>query len=71
MGNIFTPTCPNHTGDGAIDNPDQFEDVYEQTCVQEVVENFFTHGISKVRPHKIAKKRPFWPLVKVLVRFYA
>ena len=59
MVNIFTQTCPNHMGVGAIDNTDRFEDVFELDCVQEVVENFFTHQISKVRPHTIVKKRPY------------
>ena len=42
-----------------IDNPDRIEDVFKLYCVQEVVENFFTHQISKVSPHKIAKNALF------------
>ena len=29
MVNIFTYTCPNHSGVGAIDSPDRFEHVFE------------------------------------------
>ena len=46
-------------GVGAIDNPDQFEDGFKPYYVQEVVEIFFTSPISKVRPHKPPKHKPF------------
>ena len=59
MVSIFTQTCPNHTGVGAIDNPDRFEDVFDPHCVQEVLEKLFIHQIPKVCPHRLAKNGLF------------
>ena len=38
MVNIFTCRCPNRSGVGAIDSPDQFEQVLDQRYRTEVSE---------------------------------
>ena len=55
MVNIFTYTCPNHFGVGAIDSSDQFEHVFDPQRIQKVFEKNFTDYILKVRPQKMAK----------------
>ena len=55
MVNIFTYTCPNHSGVGAIDSPDRFEHVFDPYYTLEVLEKIFKHEISIVRPQKLAK----------------
>ena len=50
MVNIFTYTCPNHSGDGAIDSPDRFEHVFDPYYTLEVLEKIFELDISIVRP---------------------
>ena len=54
MINIFVCTCPNQSGVGAIDNPDQFEQAFVQYYIPEDPENFFTHDISMVRRQKMS-----------------
>ena len=41
MVNIFAYTCPNRSGIGAIDNPDQFEQVFDAYYISEVSKIFF------------------------------
>ena len=53
MINIFVCTCPNRSGVGAIDNPDQFEQASVQYYIPEDPEKIFTHDISMVRRQKI------------------
>ena len=48
--NIFTYTCPNHSGVGAIDSPDRFEHVFDPYYTLEVHEKSFEFDISIVRP---------------------
>ena len=52
--NIFTYTCPNRSGVGAIDSPDQFEHVFDPNYTWEVLEKNFTHDILMVRLQKFA-----------------
>ena len=55
MSNIFRCTCPNHSGVGAIDSPDQFFqdfDTYYLTEVSEKEKNF-TINISMDNPQKM------------------
>ena len=40
MINIFTSTSPNRSGVGAIDNPDQFEQVFDTYYIPETSEKF-------------------------------
>ena len=47
--NIFVCTWPNRKGIGAIDNPDRFEQVFDQYYILEDPEKNFTHNISMVR----------------------
>ena len=60
MVNIFTYTCPNHSGVGAIDSPDRFEHVSNQYYILEVPGKFFRDEISFVRAEKLAKNGLFW-----------
>ena len=53
MINIFVCTCPNRSGVGAIDNPDQFEQNFEPHYILEVPEKMFTHDISMVHRQKM------------------
>ena len=69
MVNILRYTRPNHSGDGAIDSPDRFEDVFDPLCTQKVFENFFTAHIVKVRPQNLTENGLFWALVGILVQF--
>ena len=55
MVNIFTYTCPNHMGVGAIDSPDRFEHVPNQYYILEVPGKIFKYEISIVRVEKLAK----------------
>ena len=50
MINIFACTCPNRSGNGAIDNPDRFEQVFDTYYIPEVSEKIFMDDISMVRP---------------------
>ena len=65
MVNIFTYTCPNHSGVGAIDSPDPFEDVFHPNYILEVPEKNFGYEISTVRPQKLPKNG-FFDLFKAL-----
>ena len=49
MVNIFTYTCPNHSGVGAIDSPDRFEHVCDPYCIQEIPEKTFACQVLMVR----------------------
>ena len=60
MVNIFTYTCRNHSGVGAIDSPDRFEHVFDPYYILEVLEKIFKREISNVRPQKLAKNSVFW-----------
>ena len=51
--NIFACTCPNHSGVGAIDNLDRFEQVFDTYYIPEASEKIFTDDISMVRPQKM------------------
>ena len=51
MSNIFGCKCPNHSGFGAIDNPDRFEQAFVQYHIPEDPEKIFTH-ISMFRRQK-------------------
>ena len=53
MINIFACTCPNRLGVRALDNPDQFEQVFDPYYILEVLEKNFTHDISIVRRQKM------------------
>ena len=53
MINIFACTCPNRSGVGAIDNPDRFEQAFDQYYIPEDPEKNFTHDISMVRRQKM------------------
>ena len=46
MVSFFASTCPIRSGVAAIDNPDQYGQVFEQYDVSEVPENFFSHDFS-------------------------
>ena len=46
MVSFFASTCPIRSGVGAIDNPDQSGQVFEQYDVSEVPEKFFSHDFS-------------------------
>ena len=46
MVSFFASTCPIRSGVGAIDNPDQSGQVFEQYDVSEVPENFFSDDFS-------------------------
>ena len=50
MNNIFGCTCPNRSEVGAIDNPDQFEQVFDTYYIPETSEKIFMDDISMVRP---------------------
>jgi len=56
---IFTYTCPNHSGVGAIDSPGRFEHVSHPYYILEVFEKIFRHEILIVRPQKLAKNEFF------------
>ena len=53
MSNIFGCTCPNHSGVGAIDNPDRFEQAFDTYYLTEVSEKIFTDDISMDHPQKM------------------
>ena len=53
MSNIFGCTCPNHSGVGAIDNPDRFEQAFDTYYLTEVSEKNFTDGILMDHPQKM------------------
>ena len=59
MVNIFTQTCPNRVGVGAIDNPDRVEDVFDPYYILEVLQKIFKHDISILRPQKLVKNGLF------------
>ena len=46
MVSFFASTCPIRSGVGAIDNPDQSGQVFEQYDVSEVPEKFFSDDFS-------------------------
>ena len=50
MSNIFGCTCPNHSGVGAIDNLDRFEQVFDTYYIPEASKKIFMDDISMVRP---------------------
>ena len=50
MINIFAYTSPNRSGVGAIDNPDQFEQVFDTNYIPEASEKIFMDDISIVSP---------------------
>ena len=52
MVNIFAYTSPNRSGFGAIDSPDQFEQLFDTYYIPEASEKIFIHDISMVRPSK-------------------
>ena len=60
MINIFACTCPNCSGDGAIDKPERFEQAFDTYYIPEASEKIFMDDISMVRPQKIiyAKRSP-------------
>ena len=64
MVNIFTHTCSNRSGVGAIDSPDRFEHVFHPYCTQEVLGKKFRHEISIVRPQKLAKNSIFFGVLR-------
>ena len=53
MVNIFTCRCPNRSGVGAIDHPDQSEQVPNQHYIPDVSEIILTHDISMIRHQKM------------------
>ena len=53
MVNIFTSRCPNRFEVGAIDSPDRFEQVLDQSYIPEVSEKIFTYDISMIRRQKM------------------
>ena len=53
MSNMFECTCPNHSGVGAIDKPDRFEQAFDTYYLTEVSEKFFMDGISMDHPQKM------------------
>ena len=53
MINILACTCANRSGVGAIDNPDLFEQTFDQYIIPEVPEKIFTYDISTVRRQKM------------------
>ena len=53
MINIFACTFPNRSGVGAIDNPDQFEQVFDTCHIPEISEKTFTDDISMAHPWKM------------------
>ena len=53
MINIFACTCPNHSGNFAIDNLDQLEQVFGTHYIPEASEKVFTYDISMVRPQEM------------------
>ena len=52
MVNIFTCRCTDRSGVGAIDHPDQFEQVSDQHYIRDVSEKIFTYDISMIRHQK-------------------
>ena len=50
---MFAYTSPNCSGVDAIDNPDQFEQVFETYYIPEVSEKIFMDDISMVRPYRL------------------
>ena len=53
MVNIFTCSCPNLSGVGAIDNSDRFEQFVDTQYIPEASEKIFTDDISMVRALKM------------------
>ena len=53
MVSFFAYTRPIRLGVGAIDNPDQFKQVFDPCYILEVPEKIFTHDISMVRRQKM------------------
>ena len=45
--------CPNRSGVSAIDNPDRFEQAFDQYYIPEDHEKIFTHDIAMVRRQKM------------------
>ena len=50
MVNIFTYACPNYSRVGAIDSPDQCEHVFDPHYILGVLEKYFKHETSIIRP---------------------
>ena len=44
-GHIFTYTCPNGSGVGAIDRPDPFKHAFDPYCTLKVLKKFFMDQI--------------------------
>ena len=53
MGSFFASTCPMRSGVGAIDNPDQSGQVFEQYDISEVPEKNFLDDFSMACCQKI------------------
>ena len=52
VANIFTCTCPNRSEVGAIDHPDQSEQVPDQDYIPDVSEKILTHDILMIHRQK-------------------
>ena len=63
---IFTYTCPNGSGVGAIDSHDPLEDVFDPYYMLEVLRKFFMDKVLVIHPLKSAKNGLFWPFIRVL-----
>ena len=50
MVNIFAYKCANRSGDGADNNPDTSEQVFDAYYISEVSKKIFMDDISMVRP---------------------
>ena len=61
---IFTYTCPNGSGVGAIDRSDPSEHVFDPYCTLEVFRKFFMDKVWAVHPEKTPKKWPFLAFYK-------
>ena len=63
---IFTHTCPNGSGVGAIDRSDPPEHVFNPYWALEVLRKFFIDKAGSIRPQKPGKNGLFWSFIRVL-----
>ena len=63
---IFTYTCPNGSGVGAIDRSDRAEHVFNPYSTLEVLRKFFMAMVETIRAEKPSKNGLFWPFIRVL-----
>ena len=63
---IFTYTCPNGSGVGAIDRSDPFEHVFDPYCTLEVLRKIFTDEVWVICPQKPSKNGLFCLFIRVL-----